>query len=235
MYQIVLLGVRDINLIVGKERQFYIFNPLTLSLDRFKMNVVGKETIKVDDIEYDTFEIKSSTDFGDTVVWQTNDGEVIKVKALMGITMMKESMLKAIEKPDKYSQKDFAELTNVKVNKAIRNPRETKYLKVNLTGINDANMMISDARQKSLLLNKTPDTVAFTINMKSFNQSKSINLPVTDIKLKPYMESTQYLDCTSKTIIDQARLIAGNEKNSYKISCLIRKWVVLKTWRLEQT
>lgn len=209
---------------MGTQIDLRYFNPLTLSLDEVKITVGQRETIKVDGKDYETILLKNSTPMGDMDVWQEADGTVVKVKGMMGISMVRMSKSAAVADIDGGKADDFAVLTSAKCDKVIDNPREVKSLKAILVGI-DSSMLISDSRQKAKAVAGKPGSAAFAIETGRFDRAKSVKLPVTGEELHEYLAPTPYVDSDNLQIRDQAREIVGDEKNAYSACSKIRAWV----------
>ena len=208
----------------GTEIDLRYFNPLTLSLDTVKITVGKREKITVDGKSFDTILLTNSTPMGDMDVWQEADGSVVKVKGMMGISMVRMSKAAAVADVDGGKADDFAVLTSAKCDRTIADPRDVKSLKAILTGI-DSNMLISDARQTATPVKDKPGCARYSINVGKFDRAKSAKLPVTESALHEYLVATPYVDSDATEIINQTRETVGSEKNAYAACSKIRAWV----------
>lgn len=209
---------------IGKEYRLHYFNPLTLTVDELNVKAERAEKIKLRGKEYDAIVIKNSTALGDVIVWQDAQGEVLKVEAMMGITMVRESEKEAMSGLDSESSEDFAVLTSVKTDKPIPSPRTARSLDIVLTGL-DASMMIGDSRQNVRKVKGKPDSARFHIKASDFDPAESVKLPIDDNTLKDYLEGTPYIDCDVSAIKRQSREIVGDERNAYLACAKIREWI----------
>lgn len=212
---------------VGKKYTEYYFNPLTISIDPMTLTVESREKITVGGKEYDTMVVNNSTSMGDMTIWQTDDGDVIQIKAVMGITMLREDKTKAVEGVQSGGGEDFAELTSLKPDKKIESPRQVTFLDIILKGIADRKMMINDKRQVVTRVKDQDDWVRFKISASRFRSAKSIKRPVKSAAYKDLLAPTPYIDSDVKAIKDQAAKIVGDENNAYKAATALRNWVYL--------
>lgn len=219
-----LFSMTDPNPTVGKEYSQYYFNPLTLTVDALKVVVERKEKITLDGKEYDAIVLRNTTAMGDMTVWQEPSGDVLKVVAMMGISMRRQSKDEAIKDVGAGSS-DFAVLTSIKTDREIPAPRLVKSLDIVLKGLRDSNMIISDSRQEVIKGDEKPGSVHFKIKAAKFDSSKSLNLPVSKPAMDEYLMSTPYLDHDMKSVKDKALSIVGDEKSAYTACSKIRSWV----------
>lgn len=210
---------------IGQECSLRYFNPLTLSLEDLTIKVHKREKITVNGKGYDTLAFENITPIGSMSVWQSDSGDLVRIKGMMGITMEKMSREEAIALGSEGQATDFAVLTSAKSNRPIENPRRIKTMKAVLQGIDDPKMQISDHRQKVTALKDKPGSVSFIIDAMRFDESKSERLPIKSKSVQEYLTPTAYVDSDAATIIEQAKEIVGNQNNAYTASSDIRAWI----------
>ena len=187
----------DIKMEIGKEYSQYYFNPLTMSIDTLKIKAEGREKITVNGKDYDAMIVTNSTTMGDMKVWQTDDDDVLKITAMMGITMIREDKDEAMAGVEPGKSDDFAVLTSLKPDRKIDEPRSVKSLDIVLKGITDRSMALGDARQKVEFVKGQSDTVRFRIKASTFNAAKSISLPVDpQIRRQSCLHPLHQLQCS---------------------------------------
>jgi len=209
---------------VGDKYLLHYFNPLTLAIDDLDVKVESQEKMTVGGKEYDTFKITNSSPMGDMTVWQQADGDVVKVSAMMGITMLRQTKDEAKSGIENTGE-DFAVMTSIKADKRIENPRGVKLLDVILVGLTDSKMAITDKRQVTTKARGMKDAVRFRIKTVGADAKKSIDRPVGGDEFKDMLASTPYVDHEVGTIKAQAAEIVGNEKNAYTACSKIRAWI----------
>lgn len=210
---------------IGKEYSMHYFNPLTLAIDSLKVKVERHEKIIVGGKEYKSTVLTNSTPMGDMTVWQDDRGDVLQVKAIMGITMLRENQEQAVSGIEGGMEDDFAVLTSLKPQGTIINPRSTKSLDILISNLNDADMIISDTRQNAARIAGKPGDVSFKIAAKEFNREKSLVLPIDPHGHEDSLAATPYIDHDLKIIREQSGQIVGEEKNAYDICSKIRSWI----------
>lgn len=210
---------------IGKEYNMNYFNPLTLSIDDLKIKVEGKEKVTLNGKDYDTVMLKNSTPMGDMTVWQDAGGEIVKVKAIMGITMVMQTKDEALAGLGEGTQEDFAVLTSIRPDKKIESPRELKKLCAVIDGIDEKDLLISDDRQQAKVTDAKLKAAQFNISASNFDPKDAAPLPFDDPKLSQYLTATSYIDSDVSAVKDQGGIIVGEEKNSYKACSKIRSWI----------
>ena len=220
-----LFALVDDELEVGKEYSMHYFNPLTLTVDEQKVIVERKERLTVSGKDYDTVVMRNITPMGEMTVWQVPGGDVVKVHAVMGITMVLQSREEAMSKIESGTQDDFAVLTSVKPDVEIPSPRELSSLKVVLAGLSDPKMAINDARQKVVPVDGKPQNYQFDIRTKTFNSKNALERPINESGFSKFLATTPYLDYNIAAVRKQAEEIVGGEKNTYAACSKIRSWV----------
>lgn len=214
---------------VGDKMDLKCFNPLTLSLDDIQTTVLRKESLKLNGKAIETYVIVSSTPLGEMICWQDNKGDLLKVTALMGITMVKEPKETAIAIPVQslgYAPPDdLAVMTSAHTNREIPGPRQVSRLSIKFVGMKDKSLAISDARQKAQFHEDDNPYVEYDISADEFDPQASIELPVKDAGMSAFLGDTPYIQPTNPEIFKTAADIVGDEKNAYKAAAKIRAWV----------
>lgn len=209
---------------MGKEYDLHYFNPLTLAIEDLKVRVERKETITVGGESRDTIVMKNSTPMGDMTIWQEPDGDVVRVDAIMGIRMLRESKEQAISGLDGGGE-DFAVRTRVKTDKPIPSPRSAKVVDLVMTGLDDPSMAISDSRQKVKPVTGREGAMSFRITADGAAPTRPLNRPVKKPELAEYLAPTPYVDFDSPDVKQQAAEIVGDEKSSYAACSKLRSWL----------
>ena len=221
----VLFALVDDKPEVGKEYSMHYFNQLTLTVDELKVIVERSEKINIAGKDYDTVVMRNTTPMGEMMVWQEPGGDIVKVHAMMGIKLIRQSREEAMADIESGTQDDFAVLTSVKPDVEIPSPREVSSLKVVLAGIGDSRMAINDSRQKATPVDGKPKDYQFEITTKAFDAKSALHLPVKQSGFSEFLAATPYLDCGVAAVRTQAEKIVGGEKNTYAACSKIRSWV----------
>ena len=211
---------------VGDSLKFKFFNPVTLSLDDIQTDVLRKEDLKLGDKTYQTYVIKSMTSLGEMTCWQDESGEILKVTAILGMTMLREPKETAVlldTTSESYvPPSDLAVITSAATTTEIPYPRRVKYLKVRISGLTDKALVINDQRQKAV---SSDSTVEYEIKASGSDQAKVATLPINDAELHGYLADSPYVQPTNPEIAAAAKEIVGDEKNAYAVVSRLRAWV----------
>jgi len=85
-------------------------------------------------------------------------------------------------------------------------------------------ILIDDERQDYQVLERN-NRALLTVKSFSFDPESSPALPITQVSVAPYLEPTRYVESNHPAIHQTAIAIIGREKNAWKASRLIMKWV----------
>jgi len=197
------------NLKPGDEISIPYFDPTTQSSATARITMQSTEQVDV------MGEIKSGSRVElsfmgiNSVLWLDDDFKLIKESSpAMGleiIPLSKEQALAEIT-PDKAF--DLITFFSVKLDRPTPNPRTLSYLKVEMQDITTENLDLDDDYQK--LVSIHPIIIESTL--PQLGELPTLALPIE--AQKKYLESSAYIQCTDRRIIDEARQIAGDEKDA---------------------
>lgn len=216
------------NLKVGDKLDIKYFNPLSLSLDDVHLEVLRQEELKLGNEIFSAFVIKSQTALGDMTCWQDSNGELLKVVALMGITMVREPKDVAMSTPDAGTYtppSDLAVATSAPTTTEIPYPRQVRHMKITLSGLTDKALIINDTRQKVMPVESEKPVAQYEITARQYQPLGAASLPISKPELEKYLSDGPYVQPTDPEIVSAAKQIVGGEKNSYKAASMIRAWI----------
>ncbi len=219
-----VFGFSQPQLTIGSQTRDYYFNPLTMTIDTIDTKVERAEKLVIDGKEYDTVVLTSSTNLGKMTLWQTPDGNIVQIEAVMGIRMVVESREKAMSGLGGGTPQDFAVLTSVKPDKPIPAPRKLRSLSLVLSGIDEQAFAISDFRQ-SVKIDPAEKHAQVKIVVPSQVSRSIAKLPVKVVSLQADIISTPYIDCDNPAIRKQAKEIVAMEKNITIVCSRLRNWI----------
>jgi hypothetical protein len=231
---------------VGRKAVVYSLNPLMVTLDRSESEVVGKETVLVDRKEYSAFRIVSSTPMGKITSWEGADGGPIRVETPVGITEYAETEIAAknmqsaepkftVSGAVKYASpagaayvppRDFAVGTSVAADRTIADPLRLRALTIELHGIEDPHLAITDGRQRVVPVDNERGAYRFEITVPAFSAARAISLPMKPpAALRDLTRPASYIESNAPQIVKTAVAIRGAETNAYRVASRIRAWV----------
>jgi len=226
-----MYGLEGKDVKVGDKYEMYYFNPLTLTVDKMTAEVLREEEVELQAQKHNTLVVRYATPLGELTCWQERDGEPVKVAAMMGMTMIRETREKALadeEAPNvEYAPpSDFAVLTSVKADKDIQNPSQVRQMKVRLVGIKARDLLISDGRQQAMPDWSTdPPIVVFSVSAKEFDAKRSAKLGVFPPGMDQYLAESPYIQVKETAIAQKAAEIVDGAESAYEAAKRIRAWV----------
>ncbi|HUV05078.1 MAG TPA: transglutaminase-like domain-containing protein [Armatimonadota bacterium] len=218
-----------VKLKIGDKLNVKVFNPLTLTLDDLQAEVLRQEELELGGETHQAFVVKTITPFGEMICWQAENGNVLKVTALMGIVMIREPKEAAQSIEPRVGNyvppSDLAVMTSAPTATEVPNPRQVKYMKIRLSGLRDRTLAISDRRQKVKYSGGERPVAVFEITASRFDPSKAAPLPIGNAEFKRFLAESPYVQPLNPEIAALARQVAGKEKNACAVVSRLRAWV----------
>jgi len=78
---------------------------------------------------------------------------------------------------------------------------------------------------EQLVEQKSPNEMLVTIMPRRGGADKKIELPVTDPTLQPFLKATAEISSADKTVIEQARKIAGDDRDAWSVARKLSEWI----------
>lgn len=230
----------------GDRHTVNLFDPLSLSIRPAVIEVAEKEILKFDGKEMETIVVNTSYQGLEVKAWVSPEGEVLRQETSMGWVMVKETQDQVLPL-GREPGLDILEAVSVPASIVLESPRELKYLKVKIKGIEPVDVGTSGPRQRWL----NPDEGILEITCEVIDKNKIYSLPldksfvlspfqslsdteeVDDIKepdrnaenLREYLRATSFIQSDDERIIQQAKRIIQDEKNAWAAACKISDWV----------
>jgi len=127
----------------GGKLSIPVIDPMTLSQEDMKIEVIEKDPIISMGKKQNAYKIKGSFKGIETYLWITEKGEVLREESPMGFVLVKETKGQAMQ-PGK-SSLDLITQIAIPVNAAL--PSEAVYLKVKLSGVDLKGLELDGGRQ----------------------------------------------------------------------------------------
>jgi transglutaminase-like putative cysteine protease len=231
---------------VGQKFVATYLEPLTVALQEATVEVVGQDTVRDDSgKQVPAFRIKTTMSLGQMTSWVDAEGHAIKSEINLGainMVMVTEPKTHALDRAaispaltasagagKSYTPPaDFAVATAITTAKPIADPRKAKTLKVEIDGIPNEKLILSDARQQETRLNTHPAppyAVDAQMTAESVDAAQVPSLPIQDPALAPYLKAAPYLPVDDPSIRKTALQVRGAETNPYHIALSLRDWV----------
>ncbi|MBN1793392.1 MAG: transglutaminase domain-containing protein [Candidatus Omnitrophica bacterium] len=211
---------------IGKKLQFKVFDPMTLSPGYITMKVLGTEKIKYDTKAVDVFVAELDFKGITSQIWVGSDGIVYKEKSPTGFTLVREYREKAVTIDNPLERKvDILEKVSVSSAIAVEDPRNTRFVKVRLSGVNLAEFQLTNERQR---FSKEGSRQVLEITARgpsSDGPSGVIGAKNNDPLFEAYLQPELLIQSADAVIIETARSIIEDETDSWKAASLLGHWV----------
>jgi hypothetical protein len=145
-------AARDYKLTQKTQFDFHIFDPATMSQEPVTVRIIGEEEIISMGQTVKTTKLTLSFKGAVQTAWMDENEEIIREKGLLGMTLEKtnkEGALAGLSESASATDMapDITEIASVKSNLIIGNPRQTSFLKVEISGIDVDALYLNGGRQ----------------------------------------------------------------------------------------
>jgi hypothetical protein len=198
---------------LGKSYEVLLFDPTAVitgsepGSSNAILTVEGGEKVSTPLGTFKTYRVKMNYLGSEDTAWITPDGEVIKEVSPLGIVSFKENREDLITK--NISSLDIVDKTAISSNLRIENPRDLKFLRIRIGGIEstDGLDLIDNYRQfiKDGLLE---------IRVGSLSDINSYKIPYAGKELKRYTRESILIQSKNDKIVKKVSVILGDETNS---------------------
>jgi transglutaminase-like putative cysteine protease len=207
---------------VGDKEVLHFFEPMTLTIQKVTMEVLKKDLRTVGGKRVPAYLLKSSNSVtGTSQTWVDGKGKLLEDNNALGLRLVREDVAQEKTALSYEPPKDFAVATSVITAVKIAEPRKAGTLRLKITGIPGADLVLSDTRQQVLEKQGT-DAVTATYLIQARE------LPANCLPASPGAAGTAdapYLGLADPTIQRQAKEIAAGETNRGVLARRIRAWV----------
>lgn len=191
---------------------FPYYDPFTSANKNIAINVEKKEQVEVYGEMVQAYKVKEDLDGIIIYSWLKEDGTRLREESPMGFSLRRERQDDALSILDTTDSIDIIKSTGILVEKTITNPREVKYLKVQVDGIKiDGFSLLDRGRQR---LDK--------------NILEIFSKPPEDEKIDnagDFLSSGIFIQSDDAMIRDKAEEITGKESDGLKKAELISNWL----------
>lgn len=215
------LGIKPV---LNRRYIFHYFNPATLTIDKADLVPLRQEEIVLQGIRYNALVVKATTPMGETTHWQDLQGNLLRMEALLGLTLVREPKDLAQTLPEtKYAPPaDLAEISALKTEVHLPDPRKVERLKVLLSGEGPSEIP-RDNRQN---FQRTAEgKLEVTINASPESPSGSLSLSEVRKRYPEWVKEGPYLPSSSPEVRKIVRQVLGTEKDAFWASQKLRDWV----------
>ncbi len=210
-------------LAVGKSFSIQFFDPSTMARKQMVIRVVGRETIRIHRIPYRTYRLETRLMGQLMSFWIDENGDLLKESGLLGMSLVRSNPTQAQKNISGSGGEDFYELASIKSDRRLPRPREMRYLKVRLLGIDGTSFftgVLNDQRQeyKEGILSVRRETISSRTEPSFFSGIRTG-------EMEPYLKGEINIEVDDPAIRKTARKIEGMEHDPLRLARRILAWV----------
>lgn len=210
---------RSRELAVGNTFSLPLFDPISMTANPAIIKVVGKEDITINGETYNAFRLEMDVLGRPLTFWLDEEGNSLKEEGFMGFTLVRTTPERALAGLDSSMRVDFFELSAIKVERELEDPRGASYLAVRFDQLPssmpvDGSRQITEAGVLKVIKERPPFTASYDIPYRG-----------GDGELMPYVMPEAFLQSGDEEIISIAEEIVGQTTEPYKASKMLMKWV----------
>lgn len=208
---------------VGQHFRFPFFDPSTMSRNTVVVSVKKKETIKVHGIRYRAYHLETGMLGQQISFWIDEKGSVLKESGLMGMTLVRSNAAAAPRGISGKGGQDFYELAAVKADRRIPRPRQLRFLKIKMEGIEKTpfhTILLNGSRQQF-------DKGVLEITVENPPSRRPYVLPLSkpSAAILPYLRPEMDIESDDPALQKKAHEIVGGEKDPVVAARRILSWV----------
>ncbi len=182
-----------------------VFEPTTLSVVDAEIEVLGWESIKIKDHIYKALHFITKMLGMESSVWIDSTGLSIKELQEPKITMLRETREEALKIESEIAKLDLLSYFSIRTDSTIEHPREIKYLKVKIVGIDSIGELKFKNDFQKFRFKK--DTMIITIKKPEIENIKN-----TTAFIKRFLSPSLYIQSNDPKIITKAKEITKGTK-----------------------
>ena len=209
---------------VGDAFTIPLFDPATMAQKEAVIRVVGRESVRIDKISYSAFRLEAEMWGQLLTFWLDESGTTLKEEGLMGLTIVKSTPASALRDLEYIGEDiDFYEAASVNVDKTFPDSSRVKYLKLQVDGIDDADLdpkVLNTGRQRF-----HEGVLEITRETPSLKDIQMLPYEGSDEDIKTFLEPELNIESDDPSIIRKAKEIVGEEKNTLIAAKRLSVWV----------
>lgn len=209
----------------------FIPEPAMLSLIDSEIEVQAKEEININGQVVSAYKILDKNKIAPSTVWVDEAGEMLRTDTIMGMRLIKESKEQALAPST--SSPDLLALVGIRpTGDTLKDPRALTLLRLEIGNVSrelPPNDNIQKVEEVPGSAGDKGKTVIVTITTRPLPTGPTVPLfksaDEAPADLKPFLQSTIYVEADSKTFQDLAKKVVGGETDSAKAAQKIATYV----------
>lgn len=203
--------------VVGKEYNIRIFDPTLLAVAQARVKVVGEERLELGDSVYQAYRVSSSLFNLSSTTWLDPTGRTLKEESPPEIEMIREPPEKALALEAAPVVVDIISLFAVRPDTTVSNPRERRYLKVELSGADLYGLDLADETQR--ISSYQP----LRVEVAPPHPPQSYPLPIPEPR--EFLRPSLYIQSDDPGIVRLARKIIEGTQDAVVATQRLLRWV----------
>ncbi|HID32510.1 MAG TPA: hypothetical protein EYP24_03950, partial [bacterium (Candidatus Stahlbacteria)] len=187
----------------GHKFKISFFDPITQAIQEVEGEVKGKERISYQGGWLDATRIDVTVAGMLSKIYLDENNQVIKQETSYGMVMIREDRAQALKEISPEEAMDIIYLFRVKTESVIHNPREVRYLTLEVKNLDTAGLDLEDDVQK--ILKTKPLTVE--IDLRESLPKHPPQIPIK--RFKEDLKPTVYIQSDDPMVLKKAKEIAG--------------------------
>jgi len=147
LFNSIMDAVAATDLKPGDKYAFNIFDPASMGQAAVIVEVIGQELIDIRGFNQPATKVSLNFKGVSQLAWLGKDGDIIREKGLLGITLIKTDRKGALDGLAIESSQDLTKIASVASNIPLENVEALKVLKVKIQGIPSKNVQLQGGRQ----------------------------------------------------------------------------------------
>ncbi|MBW1996901.1 MAG: transglutaminase domain-containing protein [Deltaproteobacteria bacterium] len=208
---------------VGNTYSLPVFDPSTMSQKEVSIRVVAEEPVKIKKVTYESFRLEARMMGKEFTFWLNRQGEILKEEGFMGFTTIKSSAASAPLDLERGEDIDFYEVTAVKTDRILPDPRNLSYIRLQVQGADLVSLapgLWGNGRQRF-------QEGVIEISKENVGPGISYSLPRKDFpeELRVFLRPEFNIESDDESIIETVQDIAGGDRNPFSVTRKILAWV----------
>lgn len=197
---------------------FHIFDPASMSQQPVVIRVEGKETIPSMGEPVAATRLSLTYKGVAQTAWIDDNGDIIREKGLLGLTLEKTTKSLAVADLPAGLTEDLTRLASVSGNGVIADPRNIRYLKIQVSGIALDNLDIHGGRQS--LQGDTLSVIG-----EKLPEQKTLPPDLLPDDAAMFLSSEPFIQSNDQKIIATAASVVSPDANPADNALALMKWV----------
>jgi transglutaminase-like putative cysteine protease len=209
----------------------FLAEPGMLKIIDSEVEIVSKDTIEVNGQAISAYKVLDKNPLSPTTSWMNEEGDLLRSDALLGIQIRREPKEKALAAAG--TKADLLALVGLRpTGEPLAKPRTYRTVKYEIAGITKGLPAANNIQTAEFAANSATDgakTAVVTVTTRPLPDGPTVPLykPKDKVpeKLRPFLQSTLYVQSNEKRFKDLAKEIVGKETDSAKAAQKIAAYV----------